>query len=212
MDSLDRIIKVATVLFAEHGYHGVSTRAIAAAVGLNIATVNYHVGSKQNLYREVFRRAFLAEEALVAQYFGDVDDDVVQDAAKLGCLFEDFLAALLDLTLEHPETPRLWVRRWLEENPDLETTIEDEFSLPLFEQVRRLLERAHAAGTINITSMDVGLFIKSFSWMLYGYFLGGPINWNTLAVEPTSPEAITQFKRFLCDYIYRMLQLPPQNN
>ena len=35
-DSLERILREATLLFAEHGYHGVSTRALAKAVALNI--------------------------------------------------------------------------------------------------------------------------------------------------------------------------------
>ena len=35
-DSLERIVRAATLLFAEHGYHGVSTREIANAVGLAI--------------------------------------------------------------------------------------------------------------------------------------------------------------------------------
>ncbi|WP_425558522.1 TetR family transcriptional regulator [Kitasatospora albolonga] len=37
--SRERIIAAATTLFAEHGYDGTATRTIAAAAGLNIATV-----------------------------------------------------------------------------------------------------------------------------------------------------------------------------
>jgi hypothetical protein len=46
-----RILRAATLLFAEHGYHGVSTREIANAVGLNIATVSRHTGSKAEGFR-----------------------------------------------------------------------------------------------------------------------------------------------------------------
>ncbi|NJL57844.1 TetR/AcrR family transcriptional regulator [bacterium] len=54
-ESYERIIEVATVLFAQYGYHGLSTRKLADEVDLNIATVNYHVGGKQELYQEVFQ-------------------------------------------------------------------------------------------------------------------------------------------------------------
>lgn len=36
-------------------------RALSAAVGLNVSTISYHVGSKRDLYREVFRRLFLQD-------------------------------------------------------------------------------------------------------------------------------------------------------
>jgi AcrR family transcriptional regulator len=40
IDSQEHILRAATLLFAEHGYHGVSTREIAGAVDLNVATVS----------------------------------------------------------------------------------------------------------------------------------------------------------------------------
>ena len=54
--SRERILSAATELFAERGYEATSTRTIAERVGLNIATVAYHVGGKPDLYREVVRR------------------------------------------------------------------------------------------------------------------------------------------------------------
>lgn len=206
-ESYERIIQVATRLFAEHGYHGVSTRTIAAEVGLNIATVSYHVGSKQKLYQEVFRRAFANEEALIARYIGHVADATVSDPAALSHLFAAMVGDLLALTLRHPETPRLWVRRWLEKEGDLEN-IETQFSIPIYRMIRALLERAAQAGAVKIHDLDLGLFLKSFTWMMYGYFLGGPLNWQTTAADPYAPEEIAKFSAYLIDYICRMLHLP----
>lgn len=43
-------------LFALHGFQSVSVRDITAAAGVNLASVNYHFGSKDALLFEIFRR------------------------------------------------------------------------------------------------------------------------------------------------------------
>ncbi len=48
-----RILDAALPVFAQHGFAGASTRALAAAAGVNIATIAYHFGDKQGLYDAV---------------------------------------------------------------------------------------------------------------------------------------------------------------
>lgn len=52
----ERLLDSAEKLFAENGFARTSIRKITSSAGCNIAAVNYHFGSKDNLYREVFRR------------------------------------------------------------------------------------------------------------------------------------------------------------
>lgn len=47
------LLDVAERLFAEHGFEAVSVRQLAAAVGANVAMVNYHFGTKQQLLEEI---------------------------------------------------------------------------------------------------------------------------------------------------------------
>ncbi len=54
-ETRERILKVATDLFAEHGFDGASVREIAKQAKVNLAAVNYHFSNKQNLYHEVLR-------------------------------------------------------------------------------------------------------------------------------------------------------------
>ncbi|QKG72007.1 CerR family C-terminal domain-containing protein [Erythrobacter mangrovi] len=49
------ILDAAIVAFGEHGLEGASTRAIAAAAGVNQPALNYHFGSKDGLYVECAR-------------------------------------------------------------------------------------------------------------------------------------------------------------
>ena len=52
----DRILGAAEELFAQHGFGGTSLRQVTSRADVNIAAVNYHFGSKENLVNEVFRR------------------------------------------------------------------------------------------------------------------------------------------------------------
>ena len=56
----NRIIKAAAPIFAEHGYEGASIRRIVAKADVNQAAINYHFGSKEELYRAVLRMALEA--------------------------------------------------------------------------------------------------------------------------------------------------------
>ena len=51
-----RILGAAEILFARHGFAGASLRQVTSAAQVNLAAVNYHFGSKENLINEVFRR------------------------------------------------------------------------------------------------------------------------------------------------------------
>lgn len=57
-DTRTRILDAAENLFAVHGFHGTSLRDITRAAGVNLAAVNYHFGSKDALFEEVFLRRF----------------------------------------------------------------------------------------------------------------------------------------------------------
>ena len=51
-----RILDAAEELFMQHGFEGTSMRHLTSRAGVNLATVNYHFGSKQALIEAVFRR------------------------------------------------------------------------------------------------------------------------------------------------------------
>lgn len=52
----DRILHAAEELFAQQGFASTSLRQVTSRADVNIAAVNYHFGSKENLVNEVFRR------------------------------------------------------------------------------------------------------------------------------------------------------------
>ena len=52
----NQVFNAAERLFALHGFQNVSVRDITAEAGVNLASVNYHFGSKDALLFEIFRR------------------------------------------------------------------------------------------------------------------------------------------------------------
>ena len=55
-DTRERLMDAAEELFAEKGFAAASLRAITGAAGVNLAAVNYHFGSKEDLARAVILR------------------------------------------------------------------------------------------------------------------------------------------------------------
>jgi AcrR family transcriptional regulator len=51
-----RIMDIAEVLFMEHGFEATSLRQLTAAAKVNLAAVNYHFGSKEELFQAVLSR------------------------------------------------------------------------------------------------------------------------------------------------------------
>jgi AcrR family transcriptional regulator len=52
----EKILDTAEALFMEHGFEATSLRAITTAAGVNLAAVNYHFGSKEELFQTVLTR------------------------------------------------------------------------------------------------------------------------------------------------------------
>ena len=51
-----RILDAAERLFVEHGFEATSVRSLTSAAGVNLAAVNYHFGSKEELFQAVLTR------------------------------------------------------------------------------------------------------------------------------------------------------------
>ena len=56
IDTRDRILDVAERMFGERGFPATSLRDITTEAGVNVASVNYHFGSKEALLAEVLER------------------------------------------------------------------------------------------------------------------------------------------------------------
>src|SRR2546421_12961401 len=89
-DTKTRILDAAEVLFMEHGFEATSLRQITAAAGVNLAAVNYHFGSKEELFQAVLTRRLDPMNAERMALLDEYERD--QAGEELSC--EKILAAM----------------------------------------------------------------------------------------------------------------------
>lgn len=63
IDTKQKILDAARVLFAAHGFDGTSVRDIATTAEVNVASVNYHFHSKEKLFFSVIDDCYAQSEA-----------------------------------------------------------------------------------------------------------------------------------------------------
>lgn len=191
--SRERILRVATELFAGDGFDGVTTRAIATAAGLNVATVAHHTGSKGQLYDAVFARLHAHESAMLDALLAPVTDADLADPVRVRSVLHGLVDAYVDVLAAEPAIAGLWTRRWLE-RPGATPTVEERFARPLFDRVEALLRAAQDAG--SLPALDAHLAVKSVIWITYGYFTGGLVE-PSAANDLTDPAQVARLRAFV---------------
>lgn len=58
IDTRDKIMEAARILFADHGFEGTSVREIARAAEVNVASLNYYFSSKEKLFLEILQTGY----------------------------------------------------------------------------------------------------------------------------------------------------------
>ncbi|MCZ8375790.1 MAG: helix-turn-helix domain containing protein [Beijerinckiaceae bacterium] len=97
----DRILRAASVAFSQRGFQGVTVRDLAQEARVNLAAVNYHFRSKNELYAAVIDRAletWLAETVVLDDLQGPV---ALPDVIRL------LVSALVAPVIEREEAPLL---------------------------------------------------------------------------------------------------------
>ncbi len=201
------ITQVARRMFARSGYDGVSTRAIAAEVGISVATLNYHSGGKANLYKMVFQDAFVEDDELITTFCETISDSTLNDPDLLRDALLQLVDDHIDLLNRYQEAPRLWLRRWLAEPDSPIAQIDVDFGKHLYQSIRDVLRRAEAAGTLT-RPFNMRYFLMSITWMEYGFFSGGSLGTTAKSPETPTDESIGQFKTHMHLFVCNMLGLP----
>lgn len=126
-----RILGAAEALFAERGFAAASLRQVTAAAKVNLAAVNYHFGSKDNLIEEVFRRRL---DELSDRRLERLAELVKSDAPTLEGLLDAFITPALELSLDREGGSvfmRVLARAFAEHNSNLRKFLSDNYGYVL---------------------------------------------------------------------------------
>ena len=140
-----RILDVAEELFGERGLDRVSIRDITRKAKVNLAAINYHFGSKEDLIAAVFeRRVVPVNEARLAAL------DMVEKSAgkripKLEAILAAFIRPALQSSLNASKGgtafSKLFGRCLSEPSPEVEVLLKRQFA-PLVERMEAALKKA----------------------------------------------------------------------
>lgn len=123
----ERILGAAEELFARHGFAGASLRQVTSAANVNLAAVNYHFGSKDNLINEVFRRRL---DELNARRMALLTSALAQPGVRLEDLLAAFIRPALALSIDGnggPAFVRMLARAYAEHNERLRRFLSDNY-------------------------------------------------------------------------------------
>ena len=128
----DRILGAAEELFAQFGFAGTSLRQVTSRADVNIAAVNYHFGSKENLVNEVFRRRM---DEMSEQRLGRLREAQESAPNELEPILAAFIQPALALTLDKHGSAfvRVLARAYAEKNDRLRKFLSDNYGQVLRE-------------------------------------------------------------------------------
>ncbi|MCP5056378.1 MAG: TetR/AcrR family transcriptional regulator [bacterium] len=204
--SRERILAVAARLFAERGFEGTTTRAIAAEVGANIATVHYHVGCKADLFRLVLEDFYREEMEVLKEQLQVLEEPEIIEVGQVVHVLKGMANAMIDLMVLRPERPRLYLRRWLDPADEIRS-LEIRTSLEIHAPLRALLEDAQKKGIVD-PALPATTFLRSFMWMIFGYFATGPIDWERWFSDPLEPSHLEDLRLLVEHFIQHSLEQP----
>ena len=123
----ERILGAAEELFAQHGFAGTSLRQVTSRADVNIAAVNYHFGSKENLVNEVFRRRM---DEMSAQRLSRLKVAIQQHPGELEPVLAAFVEPALALAQDRHGGGafiRVIARAYAEKNDGLRKFLSDQY-------------------------------------------------------------------------------------
>lgn len=174
----ERILRAATELFARDGYRATGIRAICEAAGTNVAAVNYHFHSKENLYIEVFHSLFDG----LKEPFQSIPNEIHDDTSWRTALSRWVELALRISTSETP--PERWISQLMAYERIHPTSALPILLNELFEPFRLSIESILRMGMPpGSTELDLHLASISLTSQCMAYHHREP-PWDAVLIPP----------------------------
>src|SRR5690349_16768570 len=140
-----RILDAAELLFMEHGFEATSLRALTSAAGVNLAAVNYHFGSKEELFEAVLTRRLdpmnQARVELLSRFEAEAAPAPVDSERILAALLTPALALARDRARGGKDFLRLLGRAYADPAPFIRRFLSEQYR-PMIVRFKAAFARA----------------------------------------------------------------------
>jgi TetR/AcrR family transcriptional regulator len=184
-DCRNKLIEVATPLFAKKGFNGVSVREVATAAGVNLSMISYYFGGKEGLYGEVLNEQFASLKGV--DYLMEVDADPVVK-------FEFYVRATVARYRKNPDLLRFYTSELTNPTPCFDTIVK-----PAIKRVVQILIDTFSEGLSHERfrkGLDPIDTVLALAGMINFYFLLEPA---TAEMVDHAPERDEQLIRHMID-------------
>jgi TetR/AcrR family transcriptional regulator len=134
------ILEAAEAIFAEAGFKGATTAAIAARAGVPKANLHYYFPTKAALYRTVIERVLTAWLAAASSF--DESEDPTDALAR-------YIAAKMDLARSMPLSSRIWATEIMRGAPVIQDFLDTTLA-QWVEKRSRIVRRWIAEGKLRV--------------------------------------------------------------
>ena len=192
-----RILVAAEEVFAAKGFAGASTRDIAAKAHVNISSLHYHWESKETLYFAVFQNIYdrildLVRRAIPAQ---------LDEATAGPTVIERAMGGLFDFFADHPNVPKLLVRRLLE-NEQNHVDIERDILVPAWRVFAGWTQEFSGR---KLKELDSQLFMLTVYSVVLLFLLDSRHFTSLLGGSVHSPEVRRRVRTYLIKLVRKLL-------
>jgi AcrR family transcriptional regulator len=185
----EKILKVATKLFAKYGFAGTSMDEIAERVGIRKASLYHHFSSKQEIYEELIKRVFAEIIKIFQVSFSS--GDILKDA-------ENLISKIMNFILQNEDYVKILLREFLDENLPVK-----QFALEYVPKIlsfgSEILERGRKEGIFKENVDPIQLSI-TLAGAIIIYFVFRPVI-EPFIKSPFSKKAIAERVKHISDVI-----------
>lgn len=191
-----RILNAAEEVFATKGFAGASTREIAAGAGVNISSLHYHWESKETLYFAVFQNIYDRILEVIRTTLPAAPTKLPATA-----VIDDAMGRLFDFFADHPNVPKLMVRRLLESG---ENTLEIEHNIAV--PAWRLFSNWTLQSGQKLQESDAQLFMLTVHSVLLLLLLDSQQFVSVLGGSARSPELRPRVRNYIIQLVHKLLE------
>ncbi|MDX6741553.1 TetR/AcrR family transcriptional regulator [Actinocorallia sp. A-T 12471] len=190
----ERVIDVATRLFAGLGYDMTSLELVADSVGVSVSTVVGLAGDKRQLYLQMMDRMYEEHRGRIQEVI-DRTESPYEAAHQIA-------DAYMDVFLANPDLLALWAQRWASDATGI-PEVEDLYTRPLMQMSARKIK--------DVVPPDLGpyAFLGVVIWCVNGFLSTGLLAPKKGMLRSDDVQARNYFRAILHIIVDRMLAPPP---